>query len=462
MNNSIIENKEIPIKFQWEFILILKEVQQYISSEIVIKLSLLNKYLRVKLKNRVFNRIVINGYNVSHLENSFEFNRYGFENVPERDSKTMLKFKNTNIDPFMAEIVDTIDPLACYFKSITFFNLDRLGYYVVPIVLNFCRLSNLNISTCCIDIKYFKRLMEKLDKLQKLTLFQLDLIKSPEQGLNEHEIKFPHKLKEIYLGHIYVCSTNLPNTPYEFLVKYSGNIERNVFYLEPKNLSNLEKFELIGIIQNGRFITNFLTLTPKLTNLTLHVRNFSIQVMDVLSKNNCINELNLKFDFQDKLFPLDKKLAVLYSLHGLTLQFIIGSDQYLQICQLIQAFPNLTKLEIELEYYDPEFITKLLSKLTKLEALKLQTFTYYNNSIDLTLFTEVEFLKFYNYEKSKIIYKLPNPSNKLKKVILPLQNKNNKNNTELVNEMGKINANWMISLRGTEIHCRVVNIKKLY
>ncbi|KXN67442.1 hypothetical protein CONCODRAFT_167373, partial [Conidiobolus coronatus NRRL 28638] len=446
--------------FKWEFIFIFKEVHQYISNDVIIKLSLLNKYLREKLKSRVFNRILINGYNLSHLENSFESNRYGFENIPKRNLETMLNFKSTNIDPFVTGIIKVLNPLAEYFESITYFNLDRLGYYVIPITLNFSSLSNLNIGVCCLDVKDLNRLMRKLDKLQKLTLFQLDLIKSPDEELNEHEIKFSPTLKELYLGHNYVSSNNLPNAPYEFLVKYSGSIDRREFYLTPQHLPNLEKFELIGVIEDSCYITNLLTLTPKLSNLILPIQNYSIRVMEVLSENSDINQLNLKFNFQDKLFLLDKKLPVLNSLHDLILTFIIRPDQYLQIYQLIEAFPNLTKLELELEYFEFEFIAKLLSKLTKLKVLKLQIFAYYNYIIDLTLFSEVEFLKFDNYSKSKTIYKLPDANGKLKTAILPLKNRNNNYKVELVNELDKINANWVFSLRGNVIHCRSASIKQ--
>ncbi|KXN67447.1 hypothetical protein CONCODRAFT_167378, partial [Conidiobolus coronatus NRRL 28638] len=409
---------------------------------------------------KIFNEILVYSYNLSLLDNHFESNRYSYNDVPERDLDSISNFKSTNIDPFMTELADVVNYLAEYFKSITFFNLDRLGYYVIPITLSFNRLVNLDINTCCLYIKDFNRLMGKLDKLEQLKLIELYLIKSPDDGFNESEIKVPSTLKRLYLGHTYICSTNLPNTPYKFLVKYSGNIDKREFHLSPKHLKNLEKFELITVINNNNFISSLLNLTPKLTKITLPIQNYSMQVMEVLSENSVINQLNLKFNFQGELFPLDTKLPVLNSLRALTLLLLIIPDQYLQIYQLIDALPNLTKLELEFEYYESEFVAKLLSKLTKLKVLELKISKYTNYSLDLTILTGIVRLIFYNYSNSKIIYKLPDASDKLKTIILPLYGKNKQRKVEIVNELDNANANWVISLQGSMIYCRISNIKQ--
>jgi hypothetical protein len=427
-------------KIDFEFILTLKKVHQYISKDVIIKLSLLNKYLRRRLNKRIFNGILINEYNLSRLDNHFDYNLLSFEDIPAQDSEAILNFKNINIDPFVTELTNVISPLVEYFESITYYNLDRIGYYVIPIALNFNRLTYLNIYSCYLNIKDFNSLMGNLDILRRLKLTELYLIKSPNEEFNENEIKVPSTLKEFYLGHIYTCTTNLPNTPYEFLVKYTGSIDKREFYLAPQQLPNLEKFELHDIIENRVFITNLLTLAPKLTHLVLPILNFSIQVMENLSENTTINQVNLKFGFISS-FLSGMQLPILNYQRTLTLSFLIKPNRYSQVYKLIDAFLNLTKLEIELEYCDSDFITNILSKLTKLKTLKLIIYIYSSRIVDLTIFSAVEILKLCDYSNVKIIHKLPDTNCKLKAFTLYIHGRNNKYKNELVNELGKINNN---------------------
>ncbi|KXN67436.1 hypothetical protein CONCODRAFT_10483 [Conidiobolus coronatus NRRL 28638] len=142
---------------EWEKALILFEFQRCLDKPKLLEISLLNRYLREKLKKTIFKVVKINFSNAYKFPDYFVPGRFEIEQENLTDLEKS-NIKSSRIDPSVTKLTSEIDKYSVYFKSLEFIDLDNAGYFVIPIIDSFSHLSSLNIRKCYINLSVFNKL----------------------------------------------------------------------------------------------------------------------------------------------------------------------------------------------------------------------------------------------------------------------------------------------------------------
>jgi hypothetical protein len=439
----------------WDRVFILYEFQQYSSIIELLEISLLNRLLREKLKSKIFYGIEFNDLHLCQLPGYFSREILANESEPSASLETTVDFKKDKIDPFVAKLVNQVSILSPYFKSIEFFDLGRVGNFIVPIAYNFLHLTSLKIDDCIMKLKDFNQLMSKLKQLEFLYLRDCRFMRLLGEDSIEHEAHLSSSLKELHISIIYLLTTVALNSPYEILYNYDISIEEEEFYLTSHHISSIKKLELYSSDNDDKFICSFLSKNPQLTHIKLPLSNFIPETVKILSDNNNIEHMNIDLFYVDVDYSLDIALPRLLSLTSLSMPFI-SRNEYIRVYQIIDACPNLTKLDLEMAIYSTEFLSNVLKKLEKLKWLKLIITNFKKSELDFSLFSNIETLKFASVNKCSIPFKFPTPPMRLKSITI-LSGAQYIETANYLSESYINSVNWKFKFKGDAMVCRVVS-----
>ncbi|KXN67437.1 hypothetical protein CONCODRAFT_72964 [Conidiobolus coronatus NRRL 28638] len=188
---------------KWDVILILFEVQQYLTINDSIQISLLNKLLRLKLKRKVFNEVQIWYSNLSQDLDFSNSNFSKFKNDLVGGLETIQAKINYKISPFIDELISEIDWFSTYFKSLKLSYLGRECYFILNSINKFNQLSCLIMCDCYVALKDFNQLMSKLNKLERLSLQDIKFMKNNSEGPIESDTTLPVSLRELSLSNLH-------------------------------------------------------------------------------------------------------------------------------------------------------------------------------------------------------------------------------------------------------------------
>jgi hypothetical protein len=451
MNKNKCASKAI----EWERAFILFEFQQYLDISNLLEVSLINRYLREKMKKTIFKVIKLNFSNVYNFPEYFTPHRFEIEgeNLTELEKSN---FKCSRIDPSVAKLASEIDKYSSYFKSLQFNHLDNAGYFVIPIIERFSHLSSLNIHKCYINLSVFNKLMLKLNKLLHLRLYDLKFMKLPSEGHIERETQFPATLKELHLGDLYLSTTNSLNNPYDLLYSYDIQIEEEDYHLPPQRFIEIKKLGLYRYFKDQRYISSLLNLNPQLSTIALPLQFYTIEVAKLLSNSKNIKNMTIDIVNEEQSYSPQIELPCLDSLSSLSVPYMF-KEEFPKFYQIISSCPNLTKLDIEVNNFRVELINTLSRKLKHLKILKLIVQGYGESELDFALFSNIEVLEFDNHNRCAIKFKFPSPPMKLKSITI-LSAALYANNVKFLRESEKSDCCWSFKFKGNAMCCRVKNI----
>ncbi|KXN67439.1 hypothetical protein CONCODRAFT_116091, partial [Conidiobolus coronatus NRRL 28638] len=145
-------------------------------------------------------------------------------------------------------------------------------------------------------------------------------------------------------------------------------------------------------------------------------------------------------------------------IHSLNSFYIssVGPGEYSRLFQFADSFTNLIKMSIKTMYYDIEFITTLLEKLSKLKVLSLKTEKFSKKELDFAIYSQIEALKIEFRTIRTVIYKLPHSSFNLSSISI-LTGKQYIDNYNSICEASKSSNNWRVKLLGKRISCYSIN-----
>jgi hypothetical protein len=445
---------------KWEVILNLFEVQQYLSIDDFIRISLLNKLLRSKLKRKIFHRVQICYSNLSQALDFSNSDYFRFENDFVGDLEAIKARLNYKIDPFIDELISEIECFSTYFKSLKLSFLGRECYFILNSIYSFNQLSCLIMCDCYIGLKDFNQLMSKLSKLEKLDLQDIKFMKDSMEGPIESDIALPTSLIELSLSNLHLGTANNLINLYQSLFNYDTNINTEVLYLPPQHLPNLKKFLLYTAIEDNNFINDFISLNPQLLSIKLSYSNLNFEFFKILSKNNNLKHAQMEFNYYEENIFNEESLPVLHSLNSLFIPYIsrVGGG-YLRIYQIIDACPNLTKVDFAIKDYNVNLINRIIENLKQLNTMVLKIYNLSTKEVDLTLFKNIKCLKLSIFSDYIINYKLPSPPIELRSVTISA-NKEYIENYNFMKKTYKDGSGWVIKLAGEAIICQLMNINK--
>ncbi|KXN67434.1 hypothetical protein CONCODRAFT_86955 [Conidiobolus coronatus NRRL 28638] len=444
-------NKNAFRNTKWELIFIFNDFQQYLYFRQLCNISLLNKYLREKLKIKIFNSIKLSHFFLRQFPNYFNNTNENELNDESVDTNNTIITRSSKINLFIDELIKKFDSFLPICKSLEFLGLGIAGYYIIPKVCYFNHLTHLRLFDCLMGLKCFIRLMEKLENLQFLDLYELNFIKFQDDEVTEGDIIIPKPLKGIGLTHMHVFTASCISDPYEVLNNYDSDI-LEVAHIPPQHLSNLSKLELSSAIDNLNLILDFLSLNPQLSEIIIPISNFSIEIIKMLSESGNVKHLKIDFIGYEIHYPNDVTLPKLSSLSSLKILYISERD-YCTILKLLEAFPNLAKLIITLKHYSADFIVSVLRKLNNLKYLKLAVYNLLSDEFNFNVFSNIRVLKVNIVDNMKVLYKLPVQPCKLKSIRIASNPRYLENMNYMLEDDDVVN-NWNIKLLGQSIKCR--------
>jgi hypothetical protein len=450
-DKNSINNTNNLSELNWELIFILNEIHQYSVFRDLIEISQINKNIRKKLSNKIFKVIKLKYYHFPQFPVFIVHDTLnnGFSN----SDLPSFNFKSSEIDSLVTKLSTDIEKISTYLKGLKFICLFEMGYYTIPIVVNFGQLSSLEISNSTIDLNRFIKLMPKLTSLESLSLSELTFMKLPAENQNEFNIIIPETLKELSLSQLHISTTSIDNSPIDFFYNSESYILKQDFYLPPQPLRNLEKLKLSSDINNLIFINDFLALNPQLNYFSFPMSILSLESIEILSFNNNIKHIKIDLKNNSSISP-DLDLPYIYSLNSLYVS-AVEPERYSRLFQLADSFVNLIKMDINTKYYNIEFITSMLKKLNKLKFLSLKIEKFSKKELDFVIYSQIETLKIEFRTIRTIIYTLPNSSSNLSSISI-LSGKQYKDNYDSICETSKSTNNWRAKLFGKRIYCYTI------
>jgi hypothetical protein len=236
----------------WILVFINSPIIRHLSKYETLVLSSTNKLIRIKLYSIIFNDLNINYKLLKHHSNYFEREKYyQFDNLSYIKKLRIfgkygfnkdLAFKKVQIDPYIKEARKTLNSYSVHCKSLSLKGLERSGYYIFSIFINFDSLNKLSLQWCDIPYIEFVNLLKKLENLMILEMLYVNLILNINGIPNSpYQLKFPKSLKELAYININIGFSTLPESkPREFIFLIERRYPKVDLDLKPQLLPNLK------------------------------------------------------------------------------------------------------------------------------------------------------------------------------------------------------------------------------
>jgi hypothetical protein len=217
----------------------------------------LNTTIIEKLPNYFKTPSLLNFDNFSYLEKLLLLTSYGFD----KD----FAFTELQVEPFIEESINTLKPVAKYFKTVEFYLMGFSAYFMVPILDSFINLKELNLRRCEFPYTKFVDLLGKLEKLKTLDMKGINLIMYSHEDSNQADnLQFPKSLNYLTFQFVHLEISKLSKVkPLKFVQNPQHVYTGQILLPKPQILANL--IELIIFDRNdGKIMEEFKILNPKL------------------------------------------------------------------------------------------------------------------------------------------------------------------------------------------------------
>jgi hypothetical protein len=439
---------------KWDYIFILIEfIEQLIILDLA-EVSLLNKFIREKLMSVIFSKAELNNiiFKTLPFSNIVLTNKLIFSDIKDRRYNDLSYLKSTIIEPSVNELINQVNTFSSYSKSLKFYNLYGSAYFLMPLAFHFNQLAYLTFYNCVVDLYDFKELMIKLGNLESLVLYDLRLLKLLDYGPIESEVLIPTSLKFLSVSHLNIDTASVHNSQQEHFFDTGITTNRDVYLIPPKHYPSLKKFQIDYANDITQYVIVFLSLNPQLTCVSLPLKNLYLNVIELLSVGNSIEQLTINTCYFDDGIQSDDNIPVLQSLSSLHIT-MVHTRVIPKVYSIIDAFLETRNLEIDLVDYDIEFITNMVGNLPQLKSLIIRTDILSINDINLEIYEHIDVLKLYIHTDKETFYKLPSQPAKAKFISITSGARFIENYNYLKDTYNE--SNWEIKLIKEVINCKV-------
>jgi hypothetical protein len=411
-------------KTDWSLFLSFTELTQHLDTSSVIELSLICKYLRTKLKYKIFKRANINKL----VENAAQ----GPGNEDTYSKKSQL------IDSRYSSIKKYVTSLS--------FDVQSNPFYIHVVCEYFLNLSNLTINECIVPSTVLNNIFNNTTALTNLSLS--DNLILYRGGANYiEELNLPESLKALELGDISAISTPYWEDPLLFFQTWT-DLTPDTVQLKLKfssllpNLVYLHLMTIEGALESN--LSTFLVNNNQLKFIKVYLDCLSPSIFESLAKCEHMVEVEILPPTRSFSATIALDSINLPSVKKLTLNNIINRDSCL-ISRILSPFINVTELKISNLYKWPQYIYLYIQKFKCLEKL-----TIYKTSGHLLLnefflaSTSLKILEFIGLDKLDFRLSLMDNCPKIRLVSVDTSNFNANNLADLLGLVGRYSSEWTI------------------
>ncbi|KXN65078.1 hypothetical protein CONCODRAFT_13463 [Conidiobolus coronatus NRRL 28638] len=411
-------------KSDWNLFLSWKEFAQHLNTSSIIEVSLTCKYLRTKLKSKIFKRANINKLVESVAQ--------GPGNEDTYIKKTQL------IDSKYSSIKNYVTNLS--------FDVQSNPFYIQVVCEYFLNLSNLTINECIIPSTVLKNVFTNITALTNLSLND-NLILFRRGANHIEEINLPQSLKALELGDISAISTPYWEDPLLFFQTWT-DLTQDTVQLKLKfssllpNLVYLHLMTIEGVLENN--LSVFLVNNNQLKFIKVYLDCLTPLIFESLAKCKQMVEVEILPPIRSNLVTVTQNNITLTSVKKLTLNNVVNRDAYLLSC-IILPFINITELKISNIYSWPHHIYIPIQNFKNLEKL-----TIYKTTIPLKLNNfflasrSLKVLEFIGFDKLGFKLNLTANCPKIRLVSFDTSNFNAGSLAELLEVLGRYSSKWTI------------------
>jgi hypothetical protein len=398
--NKFQINSNAHMKVNWIDIINIPEFYKLLNLDNLKQVSLISKAARLKLKPKLFEFIEFNGDKFhDYFENSENllceyFNFVQLSMDSEENQLNGYCYKDLDTGLAIKEIEDQLIKLKLLAKSFYFIDVNRVGYYLFPLVSVFDNLTVLALYNCTVPLVKFYEIVNSLPKLEGLELESTLFAKLNTEEYAIDCIKFPKTLKKLAIFDCSILSSELLSNSYNFLLDKANSGTYTDFKLPPNQIPSLYKFTYLPESFTESGFNDFLLNNPQ-----LEIISFNSFSLNQASINNFTNFHYLRR--LEVVCSLDKlsKLNVLplNSIKELEL-FSINQLVYPVIQDICLNSPNLTKLTFKFDSIREFFpvltnaLDYIISNCSNLKLFKFSIIRTFKELINLEKLGSVEVL----------------------------------------------------------------------
>jgi hypothetical protein len=378
----------------WNKIFILDEFLTYFRAYELKNFSLISKFVRNKLKLKLFSNTTLTSKNIIRRFNPNTFNDNELANIFDyfeywNNSYSYKRFKdkweaqlsnNSGLSALKQYLGEDLVDIGKYIRNLNVNRFYYSFYFLSPIVFDLSNLTQLSLNECAFPLLMLLKIGEHLKKLKILNLDLVDLVGLSKQELSPEDVCLPHNLEELSIDCCRVYNMySVPNTLSLVQHRWS-HIHDDLVHLRGLKIPNLKKLTL-DLVDDSEFSLRLLKLNPQVEELRIGSDNMTQDVSDLISTRDNLTNITI---YSDESFPYisedaNLKIPNFNHINQLKLHFRCTDDPNVHHRQSItKYFPNLTQLALELSdlEYDNfnmnEFVRVNLSCINRLDKFILE------------------------------------------------------------------------------------------
>jgi hypothetical protein len=338
------------IIIDWDLILNLSEILDYLPTLDKIELSQLSKLFRLKLKPKLF-RIIKFGQKPSDLVT--------IDKICSNDEMNQACINEHFIDGFPAISAQILE-LNLY----RFFNV----YKFLQISQTFINLQQIRMFKICLPLEIFRNSLQNLKKLRLLSLDQVTLVQFINDNIIGPLLNLPGEFNSLSLSDCYLIKSKLVEDPLKTSYNYGRQvISKDYLHLMDHQFPNLKSYAILGYKHSiSPILSSFLAKHPDISKLKISSNLLNQQILTLISTHRSVYDLT----FED--FGIDLNLEIPQFSNVKKFNYITYQSQFnWKIIEFYLSMTNLTSLTMNYYKNFYELMETLLRLLPNLENLKV-------------------------------------------------------------------------------------------
>jgi hypothetical protein len=376
-------------KIDWLNIISNKEFQNYLNLDLIKEISLISKFIRLKLSPRLFYAVKIDEDNkyIGELLEKISINSDLSEETRPLSYNVEELHNGLYVDKLISSIKSELGYIKKFISSIYFKRLNNVAYYLFKLLKFFDYLTTLKLYDCTIPYSSFVNLGVSFPKLKNVELYGVTLVKLPEDSTDSRGFIIPPNLSYLTISIVDVSEPGPLFSPYDLLFNEIDSANNYRLTLPKVEIPFLKRLNFTDDYAEDEDFEEFLNTNSNLESLTIgnlyldKVYNFkSLKTLEVGYVDYFDNEAN--FTTQEGI----KELTVVMDYE----------DDYLNVEKLCNLCPNLEKLyfkilnSVNIQNTFDNFLIPVLSKLPKVKTFRLKIHASENDILNINKFPNIE------------------------------------------------------------------------
>jgi hypothetical protein len=376
---------------EWILIFKLKEFIDYFYINDLIQLSLICKKFRNCLSSNIFST-----FNFNNFTNMGNYKTCVISSIENRYGSNVVHL-HTAYNPLNSEMIDNIIKFNLDIKlfpirskKLEIRYAEQYFYLLKDIPNLFTKLTTMAISNSKIKFETLQYLLDSITCLDNVELSNNKLMHNSLRGTAVY-IEWPNSLKNLKICTNMISRVDAENnfiSPLTLIFRLTPT-DYPLLYL--KHLSKLKYFEYKHICLQPEYenLCEFLKLNPQIASLKMSVTAFHPKLLAAIKYIDNLYSLNLSYE-RDQMSEVEyNHISTLNTIGFLTITIHDFCKNYDKI---INKFPNLADLLVEMDCSSLEKLSTLIKKLPSTNNLHLKINLEHSSALKLS-FPKLDNLK---------------------------------------------------------------------